>query len=412
MHDNRKALGKPLSAIKPTERRPTRPSAHSPQLTPSQQILVSQFDPIARRGLRKSIRENKRFADIAAVFPGAAYALATTHRPYAKRKIAAQLVTQGAPLKHVAQALDLPMWLRRLPAHAFRGPLGPFPSSVSFGRRVANRIPTNHRANAFWLESLCFASKAAHEEFALWLATQHIRADVGEAERLFAVLAAYAWHSKAPRNEAQSLIVVPWRAEIAFDTALCAAKSWFNRLRLVMQLERGAISESWLEEGEANGFQFVPLLDRHQILEESKAMQNCTDQYADRLARDRCRLFSVQSRGTHVATLEVGPHPVEAGILTITQLKGRHNMPASLRVWQASHIWLASQPGLKRMPPKTVKNLPLNTSTWHKLLWDYRNQKDGAPWMPEQPSQTAFQRLDSALTDLARRSGVTSWLFT
>ena len=169
---------------------------------------------------------------------------------------------------------------------------------------------------------------------------------------MFGVLAAYAWHSRATQTRAHSLIVVPWRPEIAFDTALCAAKSWLNRMRLVLQLGPGVITDPGSSGGQVRGYTFVPLLDRTEILAEARAMQNCADQYAERLADDRCRLFSIRREREHVATLEVGPHSREAGMLAITQLKGRHNMAAPLDVWQAAYAWLASQSGLRRLPPR------------------------------------------------------------
>ena len=83
-------------------------------------------------------------------------------------------------------------------------------------------------------------------------------------------------------------------------------------------------------------------------------MQNCADQYADGLSRDKCRLFSVRCEGRRLATLEIGPHPRETGVLAIAQLKGRHNMPAAIEVWQAAHAWMSGQRGLKRLPQMTV----------------------------------------------------------
>lgn len=415
MHRDSKAADHPIRNEKPVPRKTERKPAatrRTPPLTSQQEDVVLQFAPHARRGLRKLIRENKRYFDLATVFPAAAYALATPYRPASQRKAVARMVVEGSPLKHVAKALDLPMWLRRLPANAFTGDLLGVPGSESFSRRIANRIPTGRDATSFWLEAVCFNANAAGEDFALWVATKRIHAKPGEAQLLFATLAAYAWHSRNANNRANSLIAVPWHPEIAFDTALCAAKSWLNRLRLVMQLEKGAIDDPWMEAGEVNGFTFTPLLDHVDLLGEARAMQNCSDQYASPLARDRCRLFSITRRGLHVATMEIAPHPRETGILTIMQLKGRHNMPASLAIWQAAHAWLARQAGLKRVTTKVTKDLPLNKATWDALINDYRKQKNGAPWLPDDPASVAFQKLESALADLARRAGVRSWLFT
>lgn len=374
--------------------------------------LVTRFELPARRELRRLIRTSPRFADLAESFPAAAYTLAARHGDRQTRLHAARLVREGAKLKDVAQALNLPLWLRRLPPSAFIGKIGPLPDSESFARRIATRLPSGRTDPSFWLASLTFASTAADEDFALWLADQSICSDGAQPERLFPVLAAYAWYSKAPHTSAHGLIVVPWRQEIAFDTALCAAKSWLNRLRLVMQLEPGKLVDSWLRQGEAMGLQFVPLLNQEDILEEAQAMQNCADQYADRLAREKCRLFSVRRGTTRVATLEIGPHPRETGILAITQLKARHNMPASTEIWQAAHAWLANQTGLKRLLPVVAPERGLNARVWDELMEPYRQSRDGAGWLPSVPTQIAFSRLDSDMTDLARRAGVTSWLFT
>ncbi len=259
---------------------------------------------------------------------------------------------------------------------------------------------------------MAFGAKACNEDFSLWLADQTVYAEDGNPEQLFGMLAAYAWHSRASQTRAHTLIVVPWRPEIAFDTALCAAKSWLNRMRLVLQLGPGVLTDSWLAGGQVRGYTFVPLLDRMEILAEARAMQNCADQYAERLADDRCRLFSVRREREHVATLEIGPHSREAGMLAITQLKGRHNMAAPLDVWQAAYAWLSSQSALRRLPPRIPPDRRLDDEAWGQLMAPYRRRTNGAPWLPQTATQAVFDSFNSEMADLARRGGVSSWLFT
>lgn len=376
------------------------------------EAFVTRFNLPERREVRRLVRASSRLADLAKVFPGAVFAIASRRGPAASRLHAIALVEQGAPLKAVARALDLPLWLKRLPPEAFLGRLGRLPMSETFTRRVATRVPNEIASTASWLETVAFATEACDEDFALWLAEQQLYSEPAEPERLFAVLAAYAWYSGTPATRAHKLIVVPWRAEIGFDTALCAAKSWLNRMRLVMQLDPGVISDPWLDGGKALGFEFVPLVDQHEILDESHAMQNCADQYADRLARDKCRLFSVRRGSQRIATVEIGPHPRETGVLAITQLKARHNMPAPVEVWQAAHAWLATQTRLKRLPPMLAPERPLKAETWDELMTPYRQRKGGAPWLPEAATLSSLGALDADLADLARRGGVSSWLFT
>ncbi len=400
-------------ASKLLRRRPVEQKAAEPaKFSDEWEGYVGRFAYPVRREVRRLMRSSARLVDLAMVFPGAMYALASKRRPVRVRRAAISLVEEGAPLKNVARALDLPLWLRRLPPEAFQQPFDDLPGGEAFTRRVATRLPGAPSHSAFWLQSVAFGAKACNEDFSLWLADQTVYAEDGNPEQLFGMLAAYAWHSRASQTRAHTLIVVPWRPEIAFDTALCAAKSWLNRMRLVLQLGPGVLTDSWLTGGQVRGYTFVPLLDRMEILAEARAMQNCADQYAERLADDRCRLFSVRREREHVATLEIGPHSREAGMLAITQLKGRHNMAAPLDVWQAAYAWLSSQSALRRLPPRISPDRRLDDEAWGQLMAPYRRRTNGAPWLPQTATQAVFDSFNSEMADLARRGGVSSWLFT
>lgn len=373
---------------------------------------VQRFPPNVRRDVRRLVRTSPRVADLATVFPGILYALATRRGAHTVRASALALIEDGAQLKTVARVLDLPMWLRRLPPEAFETLPDALPKSEAFGRRIAGRMPSAPRESAFWLTSVLFAETACHEDFAIWLAGQQVFADHGDAEKLIAVVAAYAWFSGNPDAAAHKLIVVPWRPEIAFDTALCAAKSWFNRLRLVLQLPPGVIVDPWLKPGGALGYTFEPLMNHPDILAEAHAMQNCADQYGERIVRDKCRLFSVKRNGTRVATLEIGPHQREAGVLAINQLKSRHNMAATTEVWQAAYTWMAGQQALKRLPVLGSTERVFDQGAWRTLLDPYRQAKGGAEWFDRNAAHLMFAGFDADLADLARRGSVSSWLFT
>lgn len=382
------------------------------QITSDMDVFAARFHPRVRRDVRKLMAAGERFADLARVFPGAAVAIATTWLPLADRRSAIALVQDGAPLKSVARALSLPLWIRRLPPEAFNGPVPDVPHGELFARRIAARLPASASESAAWLAAVSFGVKACHDDFALWLAEQPLYEEPGEATRLLAILSAYAWFSGQPDSRAGKLIVVPWRPQIAFDTAICAAKSWLNRVRLIVLLGRSPVGDTWLQPGAAMGFTFEPLVDAADLLAEAQGMQNCADQYGERIARDRCRLFSVRRGTTRAATLEIAPHHRETGVLAVSQLKGRHNMPAPLEIWQAAHAWLATQAGLKRIPALAVGDRPLDVTAWRTIMEPYRRARNGAPWLPETLTQAALTTIDADMADLARRGGVTSWLFT
>ena len=400
------ANSKALLSAKPDLFAPAGPTQSSPL-----DDLLERYHASVRPALRRLI-SSPRVADVARVFPALAYALAIRRGTALQRRKALALIEAGAEIKEAARLLNVPMWLRRLPPEAFDDDQMAYPRAEIFARRITNHLPADASESAMWLRSVSFGAKACNDFFAIWLAQQNVFHTQSDPERLLAALSSYAWFSTAESARAHDLIVVPWRPEMAFDTAVCAAKCWLNRVRLMLQLRDGVLTDPWMVQGEALGLSFVPLLNASDILAEAHAMQNCADQYADRLARDKCRLFSVRRRGQRVATLEIGGHVREAGVLTVTQLKARQNMPAALEIWQAAHAWLSQQPQLRRTPPLTIAERPLDCAMWQSLMLPYRVAQRGAPWLPEIATAASFTALDQGIADLARRGGVSSWLFT
>ena len=373
---------------------------------------IARFERPARAKARRIVRDVPRAADLVEIFPAVLYALATEHGTEAQRAHALDVIDAGGQLKTVARVLGLPMWLRRLPPEAFRGPIDGLPLSDAFARRIAGRIPIRAAGSADWLDAICFAEKAAGTDFALWLARQRSSCHAGPPELRLAILAAYCWHSAHLDTPAGRLVWSRWRSEIALDTAVCAAKSWFNRILLSVRLAKGVIHDSWLDAGRIGDFTFTPLIDSAALIEESRCMNNCADQYVHQIADGRCRLFSVQLKNMHVATLEITAHPRERGALTINQLKGRHNMPATLDVWQASHAWLATQTRLVQPPlPQFGERPDVDGRIWEELFAPYRAAVGGADWIPRSPNLKSVVALDQAICGLANESEIRSWLF-
>ncbi len=402
-------LPAPASRPRRSTTRKTAPAV--PRLPSTASRQIARFAAVLRKDIRRIVRSHPRALDLLEVYPGVLYALAIGHGGYAAGEAALSAVESGAPLRSVADALALPMWLRRLPPEAFCGDLSGLPADEPFGRRIVPRLPQRPAEAADWLAAVRFASIAAGSEFALWVVRHRLHGGVASRADRLAVLSAYAWHSRHERSgRASELAWSRWRPEMAPDTAICAAKSWFNRLLLCARLPCDRSLDPWLEPGTVEGLEFVPLTDSAAVLEEARAMNNCTDQYAGALGFGRCRLFSVRRDGHHVATLEVVPHTRESGVLTIGQLKGPCNAPAPLTVWQPALRWLASQ---DRLLQSTYGARPLTSDAgiWHELWTPYRSACGGAPWIPASPEASALADIEGGLAALARDANIRSWLF-
>ncbi|MGD9784865.1 MAG: hypothetical protein AB7E80_13600 [Hyphomicrobiaceae bacterium] len=373
---------------------------------------IARFDRPVRAEIRKIVRNNPRAGDLVSVFPALLYALATEHGTLAQRERTLALVEAGAQLKSVARALSVPMWLRRLPPEAFHRPLDGLPVNETAGRRLTERLPARGGDCANWLDSIRFATAAGGLEFAHWISRQRASCYAPVAQDRLAVLAAYVWFSCHPETEAGALVWGRWRPEAALDTAICSAKSWFNRVLLSVRLLPGVIDDTWLDDGQAGKYTFVPLITSQALLAEARAMNNCCDQYAAAISGDRSRLFAVRENGVSIATLEIGAHPRERGAVTLAQLKGQHNVAASIEVWQAAYQWLAGQKRLlHRRSQFVLQPRPFDTPTWVRLMSPYREATGGAPWLPETADYRAIETLDRGLHSLAADSEVRSWLF-
>lgn len=402
-------LEAPRAQRSPTSRRqPAR--SRAPALPAALSRQIARFFPPVRAELRRILRSTERAADLVVVFPAVLHALASNHGDAAARTSALSMIAAGAPLRCVAQTLGLPMWLRRLPPEAFTGALTGLPTDEGFARRVPARLPARTCEAADWLEAVRFATRACHSDFALWVARHRLYPEARCSPYRLVLLAAYAWHSLDSGHAASDLVMTRWRPEMAPDTAICAAKSWFNRIMLCVRLPAGKALDAWLEPGEADGLAFVPLTDCDAVLTEARAMSNCTDQYAAALTRNRCRLFSVRRAGQHVATLEIVPHNRETGVLAIGQLKGRHNAPATLDVWQAAFRWMALQQRLFQMPLGNATSGP-DDAAWTALMAPYRAAHKGAHWLPASADDPLIDSIESALALLARDANIRSWLF-
>lgn len=394
------------------------PRLHPNQTTGAAFISPTTTSELSRRiTVRKSrlLASSPRIAELADTFPGLVHALASKRGSLSERRKALAEIRNGVPLKTVAETLRMPMWMRRLPAKAF-GHLPPeLPQSKRFNRNIANRIPSSHGLSPFWLEAILFAERAAEEDFAFWLAAQpHKCFDRPHGTHdAFVILAAYAWYSRHPEFEASQLIRTKWHPLMSFNTAMCASMSWLNRITLALAVHGPALQDCWLQPRKVRGFDIVPLQSCDEILAEARKMNNCIDQYARRLTGNLCRLFSIRRNNKSVATIEIGFHRMEDNVLTITQLKGRRNVPVGTEIWQAAYAWLAEQPNLMKdnSLPRVFRSVRPDQSVWGNLWTPYRKAKDGAVWVPSRVTHGTLRGLNNSLVKLADNCDIHSWLF-
>ena len=333
------------------------------------------FHPDVRGRIRSVARGPGPLEDLADSFPGLLFALATGYGTASGRTRARRLVEAGAPLRQAAEVLGLPWWLRRLPAEAFLEPLREVPDGADYAQRIAAYVPKNGAEAMPWLWAVLYAHRACHAPYALWVASwigrshRYLIAPYGD--ETFRMLTAWAWHADQPGTPGHRLLRRPWRETLGVRRALDELVVWRRRVALSTLLATST-GEPWVREGHAMGYDFVALRTAEEFIREAEAMDNCLDQFADRLEQGSSRVFSVRKNGRSLADVEIGAHDEEPSMPTVRQLRGPRNRRARPELWRAVYGWLGAQdlrphiPTPERTSPARALAAPL--AFWQPYL--------------------------------------------
>jgi hypothetical protein len=281
--------------------------------------------------------------DLAESFPALLFALATGYATAAERARAIARVEAGFPLKAAAEALGLPLWLRRFPPQALTVPLPAIPRDGEFAAAIASRVPLDAEEAALWFGRIALALRTVGRDFAIWISKGPRLLPISETREDFQWLVAWAWHSQHPGTRAHGLLRRPWTPAVSWKKARDEVAIWRKRIDLAAILGRG-IRDVWFVDGRALGLDIVALRTVEDFLAESVAMENCLDQYAPQMAYGRVRVFSVRRNGRSIANLELSLRSDDATMPCISQLRGPRNRRVSTQVWQAVHAWMGGQP--------------------------------------------------------------------
>lgn len=332
-----------------------------------------RFRPPYRQAIKRLTSGEPRLEDLAASFPALLFALATGFGTSESRAAALAIIDEGASLKSAAQALGIPWWMRCLPPETFIEPLHALLDGREVQRRIANHVPLDASFLQAWLRSISLANAIAGPEFALWLASRlKVRPRTGDR---LVPLSAWAWYSAHPETYGHSLVRCPFEPAMSLKAAIEESDTWRKRIDLAAAAGDG-IADTWFAASEHAGLQFVPLRTAAEFIAEAGLMDNCLDQFGEKVFRQSSRVFSIRRDGQSIANLEIAPHEHDPGMPVIEQLRGASNRRVGADVWQAAYGWLAKQTPrlLTATPVSTRRFLQLRRDIWLPLV---RSLPDG-----------------------------------
>jgi hypothetical protein len=334
-------------------------------------------------------RRHPRLQDLALSFPGLLFALAVP-RPAFDPEPVIDLVVAGVRLRDAASQARVPMWLRRFRPEAFSAALPILPDDEFFSRQVANHLPPKKCA-AWWLENVGNACKWADDSVAVWIAREVNHGRLPPVRQGLRLICLWAWYSKSGFARHSDIV---WTPSMKLANARGAAEVWVERLRFQFDHGGPRVREMWAQSGCFGGFAFVPLDTCEAVQAEAIAMRNCVAGYLSNIARNECRVWSVQRDGARVATLEVRL-AWDGSVPYIPQIKAKDNARAPLEVWMAARAWLAAQ-DIEHLAPKSPARVrhPFDRQRWIEVWRPYWLSKRRFPkWLPLWPSRGAMNRL-------------------
>lgn len=358
---------------------------------------MQSFHASVRERVEELSSASRAIEDLADSFPALLFALSTDYATPARRRKALSLVMEGAPLRTAADALGIAWWVRRLPAQAFIEPLRTLPDDDAFNERVASFLPPSGDQARSWLWTVSYGAHACGPSFALWAAgwasRQRRTFDSSIGRDHFRYMAAWAWHAEQPAAPGSALLRRPWSAQMGLRRAMEELTVWRRRLRLALCLGGGE-RPLWVEEGDAQGYAFVALKTPADFIAESEAMDNCLDQFADRLEAGRSRVYSIRRDGRPVADLEIGTDELEAGMPTVLQLRGPRNRKAQPEIWRATYSWLGSR-NLRPLVPVSAEAMSGTLKRTARIYWK--------PYLAALPADLAAELAEVISGDLGFR---------
>lgn len=306
-------------------------------------LEIVRFPKPYHRRLRRLVSHSDALGDLLVSFPAAAFALVSGYQTADARGRAVSLVKQGASLKAVADALGLPVWLRKLPPEAFSEPLIVFPDDPGAARKFAHLVPGDPNLTGVWLDAVMRTCAFGDPVFAAWVAGHRQLYGVRHPLRRYALslLAAYAWFSQNRNTIAAATIAKGWRRNQALPTVVAGASRW--ALSLIEGCQRVAPKRGpgrYSSKNAQAGFAIVALQTPADLFDEGRVMNHCVGTYAQDVASGRCLIFGVRINGQRVATMEVVGSVARGETPKIVQIEGPGNTKVAPAVAERARTWL------------------------------------------------------------------------
>jgi PcfJ-like protein len=349
--------------------------------------LARRFSFVHRYDIYRAAALSVRARQLVEAFPALGLAIYSNRTPWSRRWVerpfdnteaqnsrnaAMRLVEAGAPLRRVAEAMGVPMALRRVKSAA-----------ALWGLRASEicaRNPTLFHAYLpdplppakLWLRAVCAADDVS-PEFGEWIAKHCLKFPGGPG--LEGVLGALrdltewvqaGYRASVPPDVRRALmgrhhdgcpgdqfVTRPFSSDISLRTALRLSGEWHEAVANNLSGPNHEFPPAWCDAGQSGAYEIIPITTSGELYREGRAMHHCAGTYADNVRYGSSYFFSVRENSQRVATLKLvrvsdkeQTNPFGTTLtdeVRIGQLRGPCNGQVPKTVERAVRAWLRTQ---------------------------------------------------------------------
>jgi hypothetical protein len=286
-----------------------------------------------------------RLLQLISVFPVLAVAILEAPREW-NRLEAQHLVKIGAPLRRIADFMDVPMALRKVQPGVAHLAFSMLETLAQDPRLIDAHMPQPLPRMKFWLRVMRFASRI-NPDFAAFAAkhTTEVQAMAADADLWFEdtadwVRACLPAAGQTPRPGAE-FITRRFSPDMSVKTVTALTHEWHEAVASNMTGPSYEFPEPWVEAGKVGDYEIVPITNNAELYREGHAMHHCVGTYGDRVREGYCYICSLRRKdGERVATIELVQF---VGQVSLGQIRGRCNSSVPGKIELAVLKWLKSQ---------------------------------------------------------------------
>jgi hypothetical protein len=308
-----------------------------------------------RYEIYRAAATSHRFLQLTSVFPVLAVAILRGRRN-SDRFQAPHLVEIGAPLRRIADLMDVPMVLRKVKPGVAHWAFGMEETLAQNPGLIDAYMPQSLPRMRVWLKAVRFALSVSSDfgEFIAKHATE-VGATAVEASIWIEDAADWARACLPARGQTPGpgaeFVTRQFSPGMSVKTVTALTHEWLEAVASNMTGPSYEFPEPWAQPGKMGDYEIMPITNSGDLYREGNAMHHCAGTYGESVREGRCYIYSLRKDEARVATIELIQFD---GRVDIGQIRGSCNRSVPREIELAAQNWLKSQKTF-RLPKKLIR---------------------------------------------------------